>query len=218
MASKDTPLRLRQDGLYVLISLGKSKMKDPQAADRSLSGHDLHDGFEWGLYWSKAPGAGHSFRYKATGGVWQFEHRSYPSESRTKKDPVEENQRIIVALQIENMSENMANLLDDRLGPKEFQYSQPFRPRSASHGSKMTNGDGDEGREDRSRKWLGHALVMLNDMGFISLPDGTTSAALIETEALTRARRNIASSPIGRTVDSSENVTFDGTGPDSASQ
>jgi hypothetical protein len=218
MASEGAPLSLRQDGLYVVISLGKSKMKDRQAAGPPVSDHDAHDGFEWGIYWSKAPGTGHSFRYKETGGVWQFEHRSYPSESRAKNDPLEENERIIVALQIENMSENMANLLDDRLGPKEFQYSQPFRPRSASHGSSMTNGDDDQGREDRSRKWLGHALVMLNDMGFISLRDGTTSAALIENEALTRARQNIASSPIRRTVDTSENVIFDGKGPDSGAE
>lgn len=215
MGSEGT-FQLQPGGLYVIVSLSKSKSNDEQAAGPTKSMCNSDDGFEWGLYWSKSVGIGRSCRYKERNGTWQFEQRGFPSGSHLNQTPIEENDRIILALHIENMHENMANLLQERLGPDRFQYSQPSRVRSSSQGGGSSSGQDGEESAERSRRWLDHVLVVLNNTGFISLKEGTRSAGLIETEALRKAKRNVLSSPAKRTSERSENVIFDGKGLESS--
>ena len=211
--NENTPLKLRPEGLYVVVSQAETKPNNDEAVTNSTSTNNGHNNLEWGLYWSKSDGIGQSYRYKERNGDWQFERTGVPSVDPTHVS-IESNQRVILALHIENMHQSMASLLEDRLGPERFEHSHPFRPRSKTQGQGDANGEGCEKPKERSRKWLGHALVTLNDMGFISLTEGTRSAALIEGEALERATRNMASSPPKRTVERSQNVIFDGKGLD----
>ena len=214
MGSEDTALKLQPDGLYVVLSQAQTKLDDAQQADGSTSINTSHgDRFEWGLYWSKSHGVGQSYRYRERNGDWQFERRGFPSAS-PNQIPIESNERVVLALHIENMHQRMASLLEDRLGSRCFQHSHPFRPRSRSECNEKPNTPDCEELDERGRKWLGHALVLLNDMGFISLKEGTRSAALIEGEAMAGATKNVASTPMERTVERSQNVIFDGKGLD----
>lgn len=212
MQSANAPLDLQPSGLYVILSVTA----------------DGDDEFEWGLYWSRSPRVGQSFRYRQRDGIWQYEQIRIPSAANPRRTPVEDNARVVLALHIENMDEDMENLLGETLSPRRFPHSLSTRARPQSNGGggdshfghHAIHGGHDEyhsarpwGSKGRSRYWLGHALVVLNEAGFIGLKDGVTSAALIEREALARARENAASVPPRRTVGRTEHAIFDNEAP-----
>ncbi len=192
MGSKGPSIHLQPDALYLLIT----KARPPTTQGDALPTQQAcHHEFEWGLYWCKSTRVGQSSRYKKRDDTWQFEQRWFPSEDYPDQTPIEDNENIVCALQIENMHENMASLLGERLAADQFHHSQPFRASSPSG--------------DRSQKWVSHALDLLNETGFISVKSGAYGIEMIQTEALEISRKNITTKPLTRTVARSSCVLFD---------
>ncbi|KAF4121434.1 hypothetical protein GMORB2_1841 [Geosmithia morbida] len=162
---------------------------------------------------SSSPRVGQSFRYKERDGIWQYEQVRIPSADKPSRVPVEDSDRIVLALHIENMAEDMESMLGETLSPRRFHHSLSTRSVSSSNGRRhrSTSSDPLEGK-GRSRHWLGHALVVLNEAGFIGLKEGTPGVGLVEREALHKARANISSTPIKRTVSKTNHAIFDSNG------
>lgn len=206
------PLDLQPNGLYVILSIPTSRASPHSPTTPQAHGDNNDDDeFEWGLYWSRSPRIGQSFRYKERNGIWQYEQIRIPSASNPPRTPVEDSSRIVLALHIENMAEDMENLLGETLSPRRFHHSLSARSSSGKGERHRAGSDPLEGK-GRSRHWLGHSLIVLNEAGFISLKEGITGVGYIEREALRKARANMASTPVNRTVERTEHAIFDSSG------
>ena len=240
-AASPAPLRLQPNSLYLLLSTRRSSSTEnsengPTGAITGDNGNvigssgggtggnggisgplpfrDQQDRpFKWGLYWSRSFGVGRSYRYRycPRDETWQFEQDWHPSSSKPGRAPIETYERIVAALHIENMDEQMATRLGERLDAKHFLHSHSERRsvRSLSETDLDIVQDLDFDRLDRSRTWVGHALVLLNNEGFISLKDSSRGALWVEREALALAKENVSTSPPRRTVARSDNVIYD---------
>jgi len=216
-----TPLDLRPNALYIILFLKQEQLTRARSVTRSTQSSAIDDDrFEWGLYWCKSPespaspGVGFSTRYREKDDLWTFEHTLFPSVGKENRISIESDPRVVLALHIENMYWSMASLLEESLSPKNFFHSQPSRDISCGR-TEAISGIGylDEVMPARDRVWLGHALLLLNDRGFISLRE-ESSVTLVKREALSKAKANLAPWGPRRSVETSEHVLYDIHGED----
>jgi hypothetical protein len=138
----------------------------------------------------------------------------FPGVGKDNRVSIESNPRVVLALHIENMYWSMASLLEESLGPRNFFHSQPSRAVSCGRRETLSGiGYLDEEVLARDRVWLGHALKLLNDRGFISLREDS-SVPMVKREALSRAKANLSPWGPGRSVETSEHVHYDTHGED----
>ncbi|KAI6782677.1 uncharacterized protein J7T54_000820 [Emericellopsis cladophorae] len=215
------PLELRPNALYIILFLKQEQLTRPRSFTGStqFSTND-DDRFEWGLYWCKSPesaaspGVGFSTRYREKDGLWTFEHTLFPSLGKESRISIESDPRVVLALHIENMYWSMASLLEESLCPKNFFHSQPSRDISCGRTEAIAGiGYLDVVMPSRDRVWLGHALLLLNDRGFISLRE-ESSVIMVKREALSRAKANMAPWGPRKSVETSEHVHYDTHGED----
>jgi len=207
-SSRANTLELKPNGLYIVLSTARSDYPAPITEDTIEESFAKGDQFEWGLYWCVSAGVGESRRYRERRGIWRLQTTCYPDVHRADLPSVEDDERIIVAVHIADMDKAMIDRLNEDLTPKLFHHSlraraQAARPPPHQRQSSLTGVD-IEPDDGRSRKWLGQALNMMNQQGYISLREDAHSIASIEREAVETARRNLASGQ--RSVESSAHV------------
>lgn len=207
-SSRANTLELKPNGLYIVLSTARSDYPAPITEDTIEDSLARGDQFEWGVYWCVSAGVGESHRYRERQGIWRLQTTCYPAIHRSGLPSVEEDERILVAIHIADMDKAMIDRLNEDLKPKLFHHSQCARAQAARplphQRQSILTGVNIESDDGRSRKWLGQALNMMNQQGYISLREAAHSIGLIEREAVETARRNLASGQ--RSVEASAHV------------